>query len=126
MSFWAPDVIRVGDQYLLYYSVSVFGQNYSSIGLVTNPVLDPADPKYKWTDHGPVVQSQRGDRYNAIDPAVILDHEGKLWMAFGSFWSGIKMIELDPKTGKRRNLGTFATRQAAMKHERAVQFFKRK
>jgi hypothetical protein len=32
----------------------------------------------------------------------------------------------DPKTGKRRNLGTFATRAAAEKHERAVQFFKRK
>jgi hypothetical protein len=32
----------------------------------------------------------------------------------------------DPKTGKRRNLGTFQTRAAAEKHERAVQFFKRK
>jgi hypothetical protein len=32
----------------------------------------------------------------------------------------------DPKTGKRRNLGTFATRAAAVKHERAVQFLKRK
>ncbi|PYM58519.1 MAG: hypothetical protein DMD77_07735 [Candidatus Rokuibacteriota bacterium] len=31
----------------------------------------------------------------------------------------------DPRTGRRRNLGTFATRQAALKHERAVQFFKR-
>ena len=31
----------------------------------------------------------------------------------------------DAKTGKRRNLGTFATRAAAKKHERAVQFFKR-
>jgi hypothetical protein len=31
----------------------------------------------------------------------------------------------DPKTGKRRNLGTFGTRQGAEKHERAVQFFKR-
>ena len=31
----------------------------------------------------------------------------------------------DPKTGKRRNLGTFSTRAAAEKHERAVQFFKR-
>jgi len=31
----------------------------------------------------------------------------------------------NPKTGKRRNLGTFATRAAAAKHERAVQFFKR-
>jgi hypothetical protein len=32
----------------------------------------------------------------------------------------------DPKTGKRRNLGTFDTRAAAEKHERAVQYFKRK
>lgn len=32
----------------------------------------------------------------------------------------------DPKTGKRRNLGTFASRAGAEKHERAVQYFKRK
>ena len=32
----------------------------------------------------------------------------------------------DPQTGKRRNLGTFKTRAAAEKHERAVQFFKRR
>ena len=31
----------------------------------------------------------------------------------------------DPRTGKRRNLGTFRTRAAAERHERAVQFFKR-
>jgi hypothetical protein len=31
----------------------------------------------------------------------------------------------DPKTGKRKNLGTFPTRAAAAKHERAVQYFKR-
>jgi hypothetical protein len=31
----------------------------------------------------------------------------------------------DPRTGKRRNLGTFSSREAAEKHERAVQFFKR-
>jgi len=33
--------------------------------------------------------------------------------------------KLNPKTGKRRNLGTFATREAAQKHERDVQYFKR-
>ena len=32
----------------------------------------------------------------------------------------------NPKTGRRRNLGTFATRAAAERHERAVQFFKRR
>ena len=34
--------------------------------------------------------------------------------------------KVNPKTGRRRNLGTFRTRAAAEKHERAVQFFKRK
>jgi hypothetical protein len=34
--------------------------------------------------------------------------------------------KVDPKIGKRRNLGTFATRADALKHERAVQFFKRR
>ena len=33
--------------------------------------------------------------------------------------------KINPKTGKRRNLGTFATRAEAEKHERAVQYFKR-
>lgn len=32
---------------------------------------------------------------------------------------------LNPKTGKRRNLGTFDTKEAAMKHEREIQYFKR-
>jgi hypothetical protein len=34
--------------------------------------------------------------------------------------------KIDPKTGKRRNLGTFSSRRAAEKHERAIQFFKRR
>ena len=34
--------------------------------------------------------------------------------------------KVDPRTGKRRNLGTFATRREAEQHERAVQFFKRR
>ena len=34
-------------------------------------------------------------------------------------------LKKNPKTGKRRNLGTFASRAAAQKHERAVQYFKR-
>lgn len=34
--------------------------------------------------------------------------------------------KIDPRTGKRRNLGTFSSREGAEKHERAVQFFKRR
>jgi len=99
--FWAADVIRLADRYLLYYSVSRWGGKNSAIGLATNPTLDPADPNYHWTDHGIVIQSGDRDDFNAIDPAVAQDQPGNLWLAFGSFWSGIKLIQLDPATGKR-------------------------
>ena len=48
-----------------------------------------------------VIQSDPNCNYNAIDPGVIIDQEGKLWMSFGSFWGGIQLIELDPDTGTR-------------------------
>jgi len=99
--FWAPDVIRVDDRYMVYFSVSSFGKNTSAIGLVTNPTLDPTDPAYSWTDHGIVIQSDPTVDYNTIDPALFQDVDGSLWMSFGSFWGGIKLIQLDPKTGKR-------------------------
>jgi arabinan endo-1,5-alpha-L-arabinosidase len=99
--FWAPDLIAIGGRYLLYYSVSSFGKNTSAIALVTNRTRDPASPDFKWVDEGVVIRSVREDRFNAIDPAIFLDADGRLWMSFGSFWSGLKLFELDPKTGKR-------------------------
>ena len=95
--FWAPDVRLVRGRYLLYYSVSSFGSNVSAIGLATNQTLDPAT----WQDQGVVIRSEARDNFNAIDPAVTLSPDGRLWLSFGSFWSGIKMIELHPATGKR-------------------------
>jgi arabinan endo-1,5-alpha-L-arabinosidase len=101
LSYWAPDIIKLGDRYLLYYSVSSFGKMTSAIGLATNSTLDPDDPAYHWTDQGFVVRTQEGDGYNAIDPSVFHDRDGSLWLTFGSYWSGIKLIQLDPQTGKR-------------------------
>ncbi len=101
MNYWAPDVIHLGGRYLLYYSVSSFGKITSAIGLASTPTLDPNDPAYRWTDHGMVVQSGEGGDFNAIDPSVFRDEDGSLWLAFGSYWSGIKLAQLDPKTGKR-------------------------
>lgn len=101
MLYWAPDIIKLGDRYLLYYAVSSFGKMTSAIGLATTPTLDPSDPAYHWTDEGYVVRTQDGDGYNAIDPSVFHDHDGTLWLAFGSYWSGIKLIQLDPQSGKR-------------------------
>jgi arabinan endo-1,5-alpha-L-arabinosidase len=99
--FWAPDIIHLGDRYLLYFAVSTWGKNTSAIGLATNPTLDPNDSRYHWTDQGIVVQSRASNEFNTIDPAVCQDVQGKLWLAFGSFWTGIKLIELDPATGRR-------------------------
>lgn len=99
--FWAPDVIRIDNRFLLYYSVSKWGRNTSAIGLATNATLDPADPKYGWIDQGIVIESAERDNFNAIDPCVTQNAGGDLHLAFGSYWSGIKLVQLDRATGKR-------------------------
>lgn len=98
---WAPDVLQFNGRFHLYYSISIFGKNTSAIGLATNPTLDPAAPGFAWKDEGVVVQTAASDAYNAIDPAPFRESGGRLWLAFGSYWSGIQLLELDPATGKR-------------------------
>lgn len=97
---WAPDISFYNDRYHLYYSISTFGSNHSAIGLATNPTLDPDDENFEWTDQGIVVRSQRSDFYNCIDANLILDEDNVPWLAFGSFWGGIKLVQLDYETGK--------------------------
>ncbi|CAN5248660.1 arabinan endo-1,5-alpha-L-arabinosidase [soil metagenome] len=102
---WAPDISFVNGRYRLYYSVSTFGSNRSAIGLFTSPTLDPKAPGYGWRDEGLVVMSTKADDFNAIDPNFIIDREGLHWLSLGSFWSGIKLFQLDPKTGKPLKAG---------------------
>jgi arabinan endo-1,5-alpha-L-arabinosidase len=88
---WAPDLSFFGGKYHLYYSASSFGSQSSCIGHATSASLDPP----AWEDHGPVICTTSADDYNAIDPAVVLDADGAAWLAFGSFWSGLKLFPLD-------------------------------
>jgi arabinan endo-1,5-alpha-L-arabinosidase len=97
---WAPDISYFNGEYHLYYAVSTFGHNRSCIGLAVNSTLDPASPGYHWADRGKVVESFRKDDWNAIDPCLTLDEREQPWLAFGSFWSGIKLRRVDFKTGK--------------------------
>ncbi len=116
--FWAPDIIQMGDRYLLYYSVSSMGKRTSAIALATNATLDPADPRFHWKDEGPVIRTSGADNFNAIDPALVVDHDNKLWMVFGSYWSGIKLLELDAATGKRI---TSTAPLHALAHDRSIE-----
>lgn len=92
---WAPDIVQHQGTYYLYYSVSQFGRNNSAIGVATNRTLHPDDPYYEWVDHGPVVQSVPGrDMWNAIDPNIAFDEDGTPWLTFGSYWLGLKIVQL--------------------------------
>lgn len=98
--YWAPDISFYKGVYRLYYAVSTFGKNESAIGLATNTTLNPQESAYKWVDQGMVFRSHREDDFNAIDPNLATDEQGRQWLDFGSFWGGIKMRRIDPETGK--------------------------
>lgn len=104
--FWAPDVAYFNGQYNLYYACSQWGTINSAIGLATSPSL--VSPV--WTDQGKVIQSNPIGQttsntdltaYNCIDPSILLDTNGTVWMSFGSYSDGILIMQLNPATGKR-------------------------
>lgn len=100
-AIWAPDISYHDGLFYLYYAASTFGSQRSVIGLVVNKSIDPQSPDYRWEDRGKVVESFPGQSdYNAIDPALFVDRDGKWYLFFGSFWSGIKAIDLTPGVGK--------------------------
>jgi len=96
--FWAPDVIYMNNRWHVYYSCSSFGSRQSAIGLATTSSLN--NPK--WNDEGMVVYTNNSSDHNAIDPAIIR-HDRKVWLVYGSFWSGIVITEIDSTTGKPIN-----------------------
>ncbi|HKZ36741.1 MAG TPA: family 43 glycosylhydrolase, partial [Chryseolinea sp.] len=93
---WAPYVIKVGNEFRLYYSLASNKLRLSVIGLATAPA--PAGP---WTEKGIVVTSlSNGDVHtNAIDPSIVIDKNGAHWMYYGSAWDGIYLMKLNPATG---------------------------
>ncbi|WP_207922544.1 arabinan endo-1,5-alpha-L-arabinosidase, partial [Micromonospora sp. KC606] len=97
---WAPDLSYHNGRYYLYYSASTFRSNRSAIFLATSTT----GASGSWTNEGLVIESRTSDTFNAIDPNLVVDDQGRWWLSFGSFWSGIKLVQLDPATGRR--LGT--------------------
>ena len=97
---WAPEPSFFGGKYHLYYVGSIFGTNQSVIGVASNSTLDPRSPSYRWVDDGEVIESNPSLDYNTIDPSILVDTDGGVWLTFGSYWTGIKQIRIDAATGK--------------------------
>jgi arabinan endo-1,5-alpha-L-arabinosidase len=108
---WAPDISYFGGVYHLYYAASTFGSNKSCIGQATRADLATGS----WADQGQVLCSNIGetDNWNAIDPNVVVDDAGTPWLEFGSFWSGLKMVKLDPTTGLRADTTLYSIANGA-------------
>ena len=107
-SVWAPAPLLLGKALRVYYCASQkFGSNTSFIGVAENSNFDPANPCVGWVDRGEIVESHaEKDNFNAIDPDAMVGPDGRHWMVYGSYWSGMYLLELDPKTGLKRSGAT--------------------
>lgn len=101
MGFWAPHCIEGSDgKYWLYFCLTgYFGGSKSCIGLAkADEVTGP------YTCVGLIVCSSAGWRNpNAIDPQAFYDADGELHLVYGSYGMGLHILDLDKKTGLRKD-----------------------
>jgi arabinan endo-1,5-alpha-L-arabinosidase len=127
---WAPEVRYFGGKFHLYYSASRFGSKQSCIGHATRASLGSGPD---WVDDGEALLCSNlgGNQhdYNAIDPSPFEGEDGQIWLAFGSFWGGLKLVRLD-EDGRRDGPDFFslATRantavEAPQLHYRAPYYY---
>ncbi|MBP5335091.1 MAG: family 43 glycosylhydrolase [Bacteroidales bacterium] len=101
----APDVLKIGDRYLVGYSATgggLGGGHAGRILVMWNKTLDPNSPDFKYSDPIEVAHSEMDEDCDAIDIGLFLDPTtGRLWCTYGTYFGAIRMVELDPKTGER-------------------------
>lgn len=101
----APDVIKLGGRYLVVYGATgggLGGGHNGRILTMWNNTLDPQSPDFKFSEPVEVASSDGIEDNDAIDPGIMLDpKDGRLWLSYGTYFGNIRLIELDPKTGRR-------------------------
>jgi arabinan endo-1,5-alpha-L-arabinosidase len=101
----APDIIKLGDRFLVAYAVGgggMSGGHASTVKTMWTKSLDPKSPDFGFHEESAVAASDGVEDCDAIDPAFLLDPTtGRLWLSYGTYFGFIRIIELDPKTGKR-------------------------
>lgn len=101
----APDAIKIGDRYLIAYSATGGGLGGGHAGKVLtmwNKTLDPNSPDFKYTEPVEVASSLVDEDCDAIDAGLLLDPtDGRLYLTYGTYFGFIRLVELDPATGKR-------------------------
>ena len=93
---WAPYILRVGTEYRLYYCAVTASGSAAIILAASDNIEGP------WTQRGIVQSTVQNSVFNAIDPTVSIDKEGRHWMIYGSWHQGIAYIELDQASGLKK------------------------
>lgn len=113
-SWWAPDIVEAPDGgYWLYTCVvdgtdngiTLDGKQYSTacIVLFHSDTLEAESFEYVGVLMQSCIPTDSGTDVNSIDPQIIYDTNGGMWMAYGSFGTGNYILELDPETGLRKD-----------------------
>lgn len=102
----APDVMKIGDRYLIAYSSTGGGLGGGHNGRVLtmwNETLDPTSPKFRYSEPVEVAHSDGDEDCDAIDAGLVMGPDGRLWLSYGTYFGNIRIVELDPKTGHRKD-----------------------
>ena len=87
---WAPNVVKIGNNYNFYYTLSAGSWNNPGIGVATSPT-----PYGPWTHYGKLFKSDEIGVYNSSDQDVFVDDDGTIWLIWGS-GDGIYVTQLSP------------------------------
>ncbi len=108
---WAPDIVKVGNEYRLYCSNSSWGVRQSCIFLAVSDT-----PEGPFTPRGCILKTSDALPVNAIDANIIEDAaSGRQYLLYGSFWGGCHILLLDKETGlaAEDGIGTCVARRPA-------------